>query len=188
MREDILETLKRFRCDHSIPLPDGSTDIDLLIEDLQSSTVVIAELKWYRKPSTYRERLRVDADFEDGYKRQLATIQAYCREHPDWLKDRKALTHSLSDYENVFYLLIGRDHWSWFAPQDNAAVVECEQFRLAVIRHPLLNEAIREVLRYDWLPIEGKDFHVQFDRGIVEGVGVESEVFYGGPPRQIGKR
>ena len=68
MREDILEALKFVRCRHSIPLPDHSTEIDLLAEDLQSSTVVIAELKWYRKPSTYRERLRADAEFEDGYK------------------------------------------------------------------------------------------------------------------------
>jgi hypothetical protein len=188
MRENLLETLKRFRCDHSIPLPDGSTDIDLLVEDVQSSTVVIAELKWYRKASTYRERLRADADFEDGYKRQLATIQEYCRRHPEWLKDRKALTRSLSDYDNVFYLLIGRDHWSWFDPQDNAAVVECEQFRLAVRRHALLDEAVREVLRYHWLPVEGEDFHVQFDRGIVEGVEVESGVYYGGPPTRIDQR
>jgi hypothetical protein len=181
MREDILETLKAFRCKHSIPLPDGSTDIDLLVEDLKSSTVVIAELKWYRKPSTYRERLRVDAEFEDGYKRQLATIQACCRDHPDWLKNRGALTRSLSDYENVFFLLIGRDHWSWFAPRDGAAVVEYEQFRLAVERSVSLNEAMRELLIYDWLPVEGEDFHVQFDRGVLEGVGVESEVYYGGP-------
>jgi hypothetical protein len=185
MREDILQMLGEFRCAHSIPLPDGSTDIDLLIEDSQSSTVVIAEMKWYRKPSTYRERLRVDAEFEDGYKRQLATINGCCRRHPDWLKNRGILTRSLSDYENVFFLLIGRDHWSWFDPRDNAAVVEFEQFRLAVERDKSLNGAIRELLNYDWLPTEGEDFHVRFDRGIVEGVGVESEVYYGGP--HIGK-
>jgi hypothetical protein len=144
--------------------------------------VVIGELKWYRKPSTYRERLRADAEFEDGYRRQLATIQACCRRDPDWLKNRRALTHSLSDYENVFFLLIGRDHWSWFDPQDNAAVVEFEQFRLAVERNACLNLAIRELLKYDWLPVDGEDFYVQSDRRVVEGVGVESEVYYGGPP------
>jgi hypothetical protein len=85
--------------------------------------------------------LRVDADFEDGYNRQLRTIQAYCRHHPHWLKDRRVLTHPLSDYENVFFLLI----------------------------------------------VEGEDFHVQFDRGVVEGVGVESEVYYGGSLTRRGK-
>lgn len=184
MREDILEALKNFHCQRSIPLPDHSTEIDLLAEDLQTSTVVIAELKWYRKPSTYRERLRADAEFEDGYNRQLATIKAYCQNHQDWLKHQGNLTRSLSEYENVFFLLIGRDHWSWFAPHDGTAVVEFEQFRLATERNPSLNDAMRELLTYEWLPVDNVDFHVQFDRRIVEGVGVESEVYYGGPPVQ----
>jgi hypothetical protein len=183
MREDLSEALKRFRCEHSISLPDGSTEIDFVAEDLQSSTVLIAELKWYRKPSTYRERLRADAEFEDGYKRQLVTIQGYCRSNPEWLKRGKKLTLSLTDYENVYYLLIGRDHWTWFDPHDGKAVVEFEQFRLAVGRHDTLKESIQEVLRYNWLPIEGEDFHVQFERALVEGVGVESGIYYGGPPR-----
>lgn len=182
MREDVLGALKNFRCRHSILLPDHSTEIDLLVEDLSSSTAVIAELKWYRKPSTYRERLRVDAEFEDGYRRQLPTIQEFCTQHPDWLKNRGDITHSLSDYENVFFLLIGRDHWSWFAPHNGNAVVEFEQFRLAVERKVSLNGAMRELLSYDWLPIDNEDFHVQLERGVVEGVGVESEVYYGGPP------
>jgi len=184
MRDDLLKNLKRFRCKHSIRLPDGSTDIDLLVEDHESSTVVIAELKWIRRPSTYRERLRADEEFEDGYKRQLATIRAYCRDHPSWLKDRQSLTCSISDYDNVFYLLIGRGHWSWFEPQDSAAAVEFEQFRLAMERHNGLNEAVCDLLKYDWLPIEGEDFHVQFERRIVESVGVESAVYYGCPPEQ----
>lgn len=158
MREDLNETLERFRCHASVPLPDGSTDVDLLVEDLRSSTVLIAELKWYRKPSTYRERLRADADFEDGYERQIATIRAYCGNNPKWLKDRKVLARSLKEYENVYYLLIGRDQWAWFDPRDCAAVVEFEQFRLAVGRNATLHDAIQEVLRYEWLPVEDQDF------------------------------
>jgi hypothetical protein len=182
MREDLNETLERFRCHASVPLPDGSTDVDLLVEDLRSSTVLIAELKWYRKPSTYRERLRADADFEDGYERQIATIRAYCRNNPEWLKDRKVLALSLKEYESVYYLLIGRDHWAWLDPRDSAAVVEFEQFRLAVGRNATLRDAIQEVLRYEWLPVEDQDSYVQFDRAVVEDVGLESEVYYGGPP------
>jgi hypothetical protein len=162
-------------------LPDGSTEIDLVIEDLQSSTVVIAELKWYRKPSTYRERLQVDEDFEDGYRRQLSTVQNYCRQYPEWLHDRRSLERSLTNYENVFYLLIGRDHWVWYEPADGAAVVDCDQFQLFAMRHSSLKDIVQELLKYAWLPIEGEDFHVRYDSAFVEGVGVESEVYYGGP-------
>jgi hypothetical protein len=180
MRDDLLETLKRFGCDHSIPLPDGSTEIDLVIEDLQSSTVVIAELKWYRKPSTYRERLQVDEDFDDGYRRQLSTVQNYCRQHPRWLCDRGSLKRSLAHYENVLYLLIGRDHWAWYEPADGTAVVDCDQFQLYAMRHSSLRNIVQELLKYAWLPIEGEDFHVRYDTAFAEGVGLESEVYYGG--------
>jgi len=181
MRGELLGALSRFRTDHSIPLPDCSTDVDIVVEDAGSSTVVIAELKWYRKPSTYRERLRADEDFEDGFNRQLAAIRSYSEENPAWLKNRGTLARSLDGYENVHYLLIGRDHWGWFEPTASGAAVEFEQFRLAVGRHGSLGEAMRELLRYEWLPIESEDFHVRFDRAVVEDVALESEVYYGGP-------
>jgi hypothetical protein len=43
--------------DFSILLPDRSAEIDLLIEDQASSTVVLAELKWLRKPYKPYERI-----------------------------------------------------------------------------------------------------------------------------------
>jgi hypothetical protein len=181
MRDDLLETLKRFGRDYSIPLPDGSTEIDLVIEDLQSSTVVIAELKWYRKPSTYRERLQVDEDFEDGYRRQLSKVRNSCRQHPEWLHRRRSLERSLASYENVFYLLIARDYWAWYEPADGTAVVDCDELQLFAMRHISLKEVVQESLKYAWLPVEREDFHVRYESAYVEGIGVESEVYYGGP-------
>ena len=35
-----------------------------------------------------------------------------------------------------------------------------------------------ELLGYEWLPVEGRDFRVQFDRAIANGAAIESEVFY----------
>jgi hypothetical protein len=90
-----------------------------------SPDVVIDELQWYRKPSTYRERLQVDEDFDDGYWRQLSTVRNYCRQHPEWLHHRRSLERSLASYENVFYLLIGPDYWAWYEPADGTAVVDC---------------------------------------------------------------
>ena len=181
MRETLLQDLGRFGVDHSIQLPDGSAEIDLVIEDEPSSTAVIAELKWYRKPTTYRERLKADEQFLDGMDRQMRRIKQFCREHPEFLQQRKALKQRLTEYKNVHYLLIARDHWIWVEPGDQAAVVDFEQFRTAVGRHRTLDAAVSEILAYDWLPIEGQDFHVRYDHRMVEGVAVESEVFYAGP-------
>jgi hypothetical protein len=180
MRDVLVENLGRFNVGHSIPLPDGSSEIDLLIEDEASSTVVISELKWYRKPSTYRERLRADERFLDGQHRQLGTIRQFCRDHPCFLKERNRLRRSLADYEHVYYILIAKDHWVWVEPQDQTCFLDFEQFRCALERHASLHAAVSELLEYGWLPVEGRDFHVRHDRGAVEGVGVESEIFYGG--------
>jgi hypothetical protein len=111
MRETLVGHLGSYGVDHSIQLPDGSAEIDLVIEDESSSTAVIAELKWYRKPTTYRERLRADEQFLDGMHRQLRRIKLFCREHPDFLEQRGALKRNLTEYKNVHYLLIARDYW-----------------------------------------------------------------------------
>jgi hypothetical protein len=182
MRQTLREELKRFCCADPIDLPDGSTDIDLVIEDDASSTVVISELKWYRKPTTYRERLRADEQFLDGVHRQLKTVKLYCREHPEFLWHRRALKRPLTEYRHVYFLLVARDHWIWVEPDDSTAVVDFEQFRAAIARKETLLDAVSQLLTYEWLPVEGRDFHVRFDSRPVEDVRVESEVFYGGPP------
>jgi hypothetical protein len=181
MLEKLVGELKRFNVHDSIDLPDGSTQIDLLVEDESSLTVLIAELKWYRKPVTYRERLQTDEQFLDGVNRQLKTVKQYCRQYPQFLRERKRLTRDLTDYKNIYYMLIARDHWLWVEPTDESSVVEFEQFRGAIARHESLHLALSELLRYEWLPIEGCDFHVRFDSAMVEGVRIESEVFYAGP-------
>ena len=183
MRETLMEELKRFSVHHSINLPDGTTEVDLLVEDEYSSTVLIAEMKWYRKPSTYRERLRADEQCLDGVHRQLRTIKQFCREHPKFLKERKKLNRNLSEYEHVYYMLIARDHWIWVEPDDQTSVVDFEQFRSAFARHQSLHSALSDLLAYEWPPVEGRDFHVRYDSRSVEDVSVESEVLFGGPPR-----
>jgi hypothetical protein len=50
MRSQLKAANQGYRIDFSIPLPDGSTEIDAVIEDETTSTVVIGELKWLRKP------------------------------------------------------------------------------------------------------------------------------------------
>jgi hypothetical protein len=181
MRDTLLDDLKRYSVEHSINLPDGSSEIDLLVEDDASSTVIIAELKWYRKPTTYRERLKADEQFLDGVHRQLQTIKGYCRQYPNFLRERRKLKRNLTDYAHVYYVLIARDHWIWVEPNDQTSVVDFEQFRSAIARHESLNDAVIDFLGYEWLPVEDRDFHVRFDSGTVEGVRVESEVFYAGP-------
>ena len=45
-----------------------------------------------------------------------------------------------------------------------------------------LREAVDELLSYDWLPVEGRDFYVRYDRATANGVSIESQVFYSTEP------
>lgn len=181
MREEIVAKLARFNTHHSIDLPDRSTEIDLVVEDESSSTLLIAEMKWYRRPITYRERLKTHEQFLDGVNRQLATAKRFCRENPRFLQERHIIKRSLAEYDHVYYLLVGRDYWAWVEPADCTAVVDADQFLDAIERHQSLHSALSDLLLYQWLPVEGRDFHVRFDRAQIEGVSIETEVFYGGP-------
>jgi hypothetical protein len=87
------------------------------------------------------------------------------------------LPRRLQDYAHIHYLLVARDHWPWMEPQDGIALVAYDVFADALLRVGALNNAI-ELLTYDWLPVEGRDFRVQFDRVTVNGVLMESEVYY----------
>jgi hypothetical protein len=71
LKEEGMMSLLRYsnpghRVDFSIPVPDGSTEIDFLIEDQATSTVVLAELKWLRNPYKPLERLSARRTWKRG--------------------------------------------------------------------------------------------------------------------------
>lgn len=184
MREELIGKLARFNVHHSIDLPDGSTEIDLVVEDDASSAVMIAELKWYRKPVTYRERLKAHEQFLDGVNRQLRTVKRFCTDNPQFLEQRRLVKRNLADYDHVYYMLIARDYWAWVEPADSTSVVDAAQLLDFLSRNVSLHSALSALLLYEWLPIEGRDFDVRFNRAQVEGVTIETEVFYGAPSPQ----
>ena len=161
----------------SVGLPDENPDVDLIIADDTSSTVVLAELKWIRKPLRALEIPDRDADVMKGID-QLQLIRTFLRANPRHLRDQRRLSRPLTDYERVHYLLVARDHWRWVDPGDQIASVQFDAFARILARSNDLRAAMDELLRYDWLPIEGANFAVRFERAAVNGVSIESEVFY----------
>ena len=176
MRSLLRSSNPGYRIDFSIPIPDRSTEIDFLIEDEASSTVVLAELKWLRKPFKPFERIEREKDLEKGVM-QLETIRAYGREHPGFLRERGKLSQDLSDYRAVHHLLLVRDYWHWVEPRDSLAAVYFDEFLRRFRGSTALNLVIDGLLRYDWLPIEEQDFHVGYTVSSVNGASVESALF-----------
>ena len=60
--------------------------------------------------------------------------------------------------KHVHYLIVARDHWRWVEPSNRVAIVEFEPFAQALERAANLRDAVGELLTYDWLPVEGRDF------------------------------
>jgi len=160
-----------------ISMPKPIPDIDMLTADEGSSTVILAELKWMRKSLRPVEIIEKDAAVLDGVS-QLQEIRAFLTHHPDHLTGLGRLPRRLQDYDHVYWLVVARDHWLWMDVADGIALVEFEAFAMAMGGADDLRSAVEQLLTYDWLPVEGRDFRVQYDGVTVNGVGQESEVFY----------
>jgi hypothetical protein len=177
MVSTIREREARYAIEDRVPLPNPLPDIDMLAVDESSSTVVIAELKWIRKtlrPQEFKDR---DREVTKGIA-QLKNIKGFLASHPEHLKSIGKLPKSLTEYRNVHYLLIARDHWLWIEATDGIAIVEFEAFLRGISPSADLEAGVSTVLSYEWLPVENRDFRVRYETAMVGGVGMQSEVFY----------
>jgi hypothetical protein len=154
-------------------------DIDWLIVDNVSSALLICELKWIRKPLLPLERIRADGEFLKGVK-QLCEIKKYLTDNPAYLKSRGMTRVAINEFKNVHYLLIARDHFLWVPPTDSIALLEFEVFRNMTANAGSLEAGVSELLRYEWLPKEGRDFVVRPRTATSNGAIATSELFF--PP------
>jgi hypothetical protein len=175
MRLRLREAAPDFWVDHSIDLPDKSGEIDVLLADEASSTVVLAELKWVRKPNRSVEQIARDKEIVKGVK-QLQTIRDYARAIPDFLGAK--LPKSLSSYANVYFILIVWDHWHWVEPNDDFAILHFEVLVPALKKSTNLQLTLLDLLKYEWLPIEGQDLRVAYSRASANGAQIESFKFF----------
>ncbi len=159
-----------------VRLPNGLPDIDLLFVDEGARAVLIAESKWLQKPSGNWGRW---ADREKEIRKgeeQLAKIRGFLRANPQWLSDRGRLGRPIRDYK-VHFAIVARD---FFVPpaKPEIFVTDHEALITAMNAARDLGGAVASLRSYGWLPVEGKDFRVQFDRAAVGGAVIEVETYY----------
>jgi hypothetical protein len=104
-------------------------------------------------------------------------IREFLLATPDHFSKQKRLPRAVTDYEHVHYLLIPRDHWPRAEPTADIAMVEFEAFMTRMSQPENLHDAVSDLLKYEWLPIEGRDFTVRYERSFANGVSIESETF-----------
>lgn len=176
MREELCSCGSPFRLTGPIKLRRDLPDVDLVIEDPETSTAAICELKWVRKPYSVGETVLRDEDLTHGAT-QLRMVQTFLNDNPDFLRARGFLSKHLDEYRRVEYLLVARDHMKWIPPDGQRAIVSFNPFK-SMLEKADLAAGLDRILRYDWLPVEGKDFRVEFKDDTVNGVTVRSESFF----------
>ena len=102
----------------------------------------------------------------------------YLSTHPQHLFQLGTIARPLNEYKNVHYILLARDHWLWRGPDDNIAIIEFDAFTRVLREASNLQAAMVDLLTYDWLPVEGRDFEVRMESARVGGVMLQSEIFY----------
>lgn len=177
-REDLLRAAPPGLCVRGPrTLPNSKTDIDLIVEDTEHDVVVIAELKWLRMSMRPGELKYRRAEFLKGVQ-QLGAAEAFLQQNPAYLYQIGDVTKPLNTFSKVYYTLIARDFFTWVDPKAHCPVVEYEPFSQMLGQCSDLAHGMEELLRFDWLPVEGRDFRVQYDRDTVGDVSLEGAVIY----------
>ena len=150
MHSALQKVCSRYFPQGPIHLPNPIPDIDLLLADQNASTVVIAELKWIRKPTKILERIKRDEEVLKGFD-QLRTVSRFLEQNPNHLVSIGKLQKPLNEYESVQYAVIARDHWIWLAPTADLAIFTYDAFTASITRSASLKDSVEDLLTYDWL-------------------------------------
>jgi hypothetical protein len=181
MREKMRESIPtRYVLKGPIKQPHASLpDIDTLIEDSIGSAVIVGELKWVRKTVRVLEHIDRDAELEEGFQ-QLKELRQFLNDNPTYLNERGIIA-DLSSRAPISYALVARDHMAWIDPDYDVWLSEFDAVIWALQNSDSLAEAIRKLRKYEWLPTEGIDFVVRFERASVATVAIEVEIFHRPP-------
>jgi len=179
--DELLERLKRDCARYSpigprkLPIP--NPDIDLILTDELESTIVFIEAKWIRQTKKPSEHPSRDREVAKGLI-QLEKIKTFIFQNPLHLANVEAIPYSIDHYKNAYFILLARDHWLWAEPCDGISIHEFDAFLRVITRAPNLNSAIQELLTYEWLPIEGRDFFAKMETAMAGRMYVDTETMY----------
>jgi len=75
------------------------------------------------------------------------------------------------------FAVIARDHIGTVQMQD-CWLAEFDALIWALRESNSLPEAIRKLQAHEWLPVESRDFYVQFESSALAGAAIETETFH----------
>ncbi len=162
-------------------LTKGTPDIDLIVQDLDARVLIVCELKWCRKPNGYRDREERDQEVLKGFS-QIELIRNFINAKPNYLLKQGYIAWDISTFDVVHYCVVARDHFVE-PPPGSVPLYSYDAFLIELESVRNILDSLKSLDSLAWLPVEGVDFTVRFERSRVGDVAMESEVYYpaGGP-------
>ncbi len=156
-------------------------DIDLIVQDLDEKILILCELKWIRKPSGPKDREDRDKEVLKGFA-QMGLIKKFIESNPEYLLKQGHIAWKISQFKDIHYCVVSRDHMVE-PPKDAVPLYSYDAFLAELKKGGSTSGMLRSLQDLKWLPVEGVDFLVQFERHHAGDVAIESEVYYprGGP-------
>jgi hypothetical protein len=159
-------------------LPSGLPDIDLIVEGKEiEATALVSELKWLRQTMRSTEIPERQKEFLIAVD-QLTKVKNFLDANPEYLSRIGGLSKPLGVFNKTYFAIIARDYFIWLDPQTSFAVIDYDEFIAQLAKSETLVEAMEILLRFDWLPVECRDFVVRYDKETVNGACVETEAVY----------
>jgi hypothetical protein len=153
----------------------GIPDLDLVVEDVTSNALILAELKWPRKPYSPRETRERNSEIKKGVA-QIKAIKSFLTANPTFLADRQYAKKPLSGYDHIQFCVVSRDHLIETEEADYP-IYGYDAFKRAITAPGQIADGLALLNSMNWLPREGEDFKIDWLHNTAAGVTVVSELF-----------
>ena len=153
----------------------GIPDLDLILEDSEADAVVLAELKWPRRPYSPREILQRNSEIRKGIA-QIKAIKSFLVANPAFLSDRGKMRKPLNEYSHIQFCVVSRDH---LIPSDETGlpVYAYDVFEDRISGDMDTPSVLADLNGMNWLPTEGRDYKCEWIRSEAGGITVLTELF-----------
>jgi hypothetical protein len=153
----------------------GLPDLDLVLEDVTSNALILAELKWPRKPCSPRETRERNSEIKKGVA-QIKAIKTFLTANPTFLADRQHVKKVLSGYDQIQFCVVSRDHLIETEEADYP-IYGYDAFKRAIAAPGHIADGPALLNSMEWLPREGEDSKIDWLSNTAGGVTVVSELF-----------
>jgi len=123
----------------------------------------------------HKERQDRNAEVLKGFC-QIGKIRSFIEANPEYLYKMGYIAWELSKFASIHYCVVARDHI--IVSPAGAAIYGYDEFVSQLGKTADTAHFLRYMEDLEWLPKEGSDFGVRFERHHVGQVAIESEIYY----------